>query len=60
MSSIAEQAQEIVKDNGMEDKITVIRGKVEDIKLPVDKVRYYCCYKYISYKLVFACESHGI
>ncbi|KAI0693848.1 protein arginine N-methyltransferase [Cerioporus squamosus] len=33
-SDIAEKAQQIVKDNELDNVITVIRGKVEDIKLP--------------------------
>ncbi|KAF7365651.1 Protein arginine N-methyltransferase 3 [Mycena venus] len=33
-SDIAEKAEKIVKANGLEDIITVIRGKVEDITLP--------------------------
>eukprot|EP01026_Neomeris_dumetosa_P025202 TRINITY_DN2076_c0_g1_i2.p1 TRINITY_DN2076_c0_g1~~TRINITY_DN2076_c0_g1_i2.p1 ORF type:complete len:345 (+),score=22.81 TRINITY_DN2076_c0_g1_i2:369-1403(+) len=37
-SSIAQQAQEIVKANNMADKVTIIQGKVEEITLPVDKV----------------------
>ena len=38
MSSIAEQAQEIVKKNGYEERVTIIRGKIEEIQLPVDAV----------------------
>eukprot|EP00002_Diphylleia_rotans_P028120 TRINITY_DN5671_c0_g1_i1.p1 TRINITY_DN5671_c0_g1~~TRINITY_DN5671_c0_g1_i1.p1 ORF type:complete len:339 (+),score=89.23 TRINITY_DN5671_c0_g1_i1:69-1085(+) len=37
-SGIIEQAQEIVRDNGYEGKVTLIRGKVEEVTLPVDKV----------------------
>ncbi|KAG2495744.1 hypothetical protein HYH03_006341 [Edaphochlamys debaryana] len=37
-STIAEQAQQIVKDNGYQDKVTIIRGKVEEVTLPVDQV----------------------
>lgn len=37
-SSIVEQAREIVKANGFEDKVTLIRGKVEEVELPVEKV----------------------
>lgn len=37
-SEIATYATKIVKENGMEDVITVIKGKVEEIELPVDKV----------------------
>ncbi|TFK48794.1 S-adenosyl-L-methionine-dependent methyltransferase [Heliocybe sulcata] len=35
-SEIALKARQIVKDNGYEDIITVIQGKVEDISLPDD------------------------
>ncbi|KAI5811609.1 arginine n-methyltransferase-like protein [Peziza echinospora] len=38
MSTIIEKAREIVKVNHMEDRITLIQGKMEDIELPVDKV----------------------
>lgn len=38
MSGIVEQAKNIVSANGLSDKITIIRGKVEEITLPVDKV----------------------
>ncbi|GAB4813615.1 hypothetical protein N2152v2_000661 [Parachlorella kessleri] len=38
MSAIAEQAKQIVKDNGYQDRVTIIRGKVEEVQLPVDKV----------------------
>ncbi|TMX00722.1 hypothetical protein EJD97_000255 [Solanum chilense] len=37
-SSMADMAQEIVKLNGFSDVITVIKGKVEEIDLPVRKV----------------------
>lgn len=37
-SAIVEQAREIVKLNGFEDRITLIRGKVEEIELPVEAV----------------------
>lgn len=37
-SSIIEQAMQIVKDNGFDSVITLIRGKVEDVVLPVPKV----------------------
>ncbi|KAG5595593.1 hypothetical protein H5410_036825 [Solanum commersonii] len=37
-SSMADMAQEIVKLNGFSDVITVIKGKVEEIDLPVPKV----------------------
>ncbi len=38
MSGIVEQAKTIVNTNGLGDKVTILRGKVEDIKLPVEKV----------------------
>jgi len=38
MSSIANQARDIVQLNGFSDTVTIIRGKVEDIELPVSKV----------------------
>ncbi|KAH0710107.1 hypothetical protein KY284_011534 [Solanum tuberosum] len=37
-SSMADMAQEIVKLNGFSDVITVIKGKVEEIDLPVPQV----------------------
>ena len=42
-SAIADRAQEIVQENGFSDKITIIQGKVEDVQLPVEKVRLYAC-----------------
>jgi len=40
MSSIVEHAKKIVQDNNLSDKVTIIRGKVEEVSLPegVDKV----------------------
>jgi len=38
MSDIIEQAKVIVKENGFENVITLIRGKVEEVELPVPKV----------------------
>jgi len=40
MSSIVDHAKQIVKDNGLADVVTIIRGKVEEISLPegVEKV----------------------
>jgi protein arginine N-methyltransferase 1 len=37
-SSIIDQARKIVERNGFADKITLIKGKVEEIDLPVDHV----------------------
>ena len=38
MSNIIDQAEKIVKLNGFADKITLIKGKMEEIELPVQKV----------------------
>ena len=38
MSTIIFKAREIVKANGMADKITLIQGKMEEINMPVPKV----------------------
>jgi protein arginine N-methyltransferase 1 len=37
-AEIAHFAREIIKRNGLEDKITVIKGKMEEIELPVKSV----------------------
>jgi ribosomal protein L11 methylase PrmA len=37
-SSIIEQARCIVESNGFKDKVTLIRGKMEEIELPVPQV----------------------
>ena len=37
-ADIADYAREIVKRNGLSDKITIIKSKVEEAVLPVDKV----------------------
>ena len=38
MSTIIFKARDIVKVNGMEDKITLIQGKMEEIEMPFPKV----------------------
>jgi len=40
MSSIVEHAKKIVEDNNLSQKVTIIRGKVEEVSLPegIDKV----------------------
>lgn len=40
MSNIIDQAKEIVKDNGLEGKVVLIKGKMEEIVLPngIEKV----------------------
>jgi hypothetical protein len=37
-SSIIDQAQQIINANGFSDKIVLIKGKVEEVDLPVDTV----------------------
>lgn len=37
-SAIIEEARKIVKANGLDDKITLVRGKVEEVELPIDNV----------------------
>ena len=37
-SGIIESARRIVRDNGMDDKITLIKGKIEEIDLPIKDV----------------------
>jgi protein arginine N-methyltransferase 1 len=37
-SEILVQARQIVKDNGLDHIVTLIKGKVEEVTLPVDKV----------------------
>merc|ERR1712087_601942 len=38
MSSIVDYAKKIVEDNNLSDVVTIIRGKMEEIELPVPKV----------------------
>ena len=38
MSNIIDQARVIIKDNGFEGKIHLVKGKMEEVTLPVDKV----------------------
>lgn len=38
MSSIVDYTKKIVADNNLSDIVTIIRGKVEEIELPVPKV----------------------
>ena len=37
-ADIADYANEIIKKNNLNDKITIIKSKVEEVKLPVEKV----------------------
>ena len=38
MSSVARHAAEVVRKNGFEEQISIVRGKVEEIELEVEKV----------------------
>jgi len=38
MSDIAYQAMDIIKENSLDDKITIIKGCIEDVDLPVQEV----------------------
>ena len=38
MSTIIDKAKEIVAANGMSNKITLLQGKMEEVKLPFPKV----------------------
>lgn len=38
MSNMIDKAKIIVKDNGFEDKIVLLKGKMEEVQLPVDTV----------------------
>ena len=38
MSTIIDKAREIVKVNGMENKITLLQGKMEEVELPFPQV----------------------
>ena len=38
MSDILYNAMDIVKENGLEDTITLLKGRMEDVTLPVEKV----------------------
>lgn len=37
-SGIVDLAQQVIRDNDLQDKITLIKGKVEEVELPVDQV----------------------
>ncbi|KAG7357320.1 50S ribosomal protein L11 methylase [Nitzschia inconspicua] len=61
-SSIADQARKIVELNGFSDKITVIKGKIEEIDLPVAEVDvivsewmgYFLLYESMLDSIIFA------
>ncbi|XP_071135707.1 protein arginine N-methyltransferase 3-like [Mytilus edulis] len=37
-SDIVYQAMDIVRENNLQDKITILKGRIEDVKLPVEEV----------------------
>ena len=37
-SDIIHQARDIIRENGLEDIITLVHGRIEDVELPVEKV----------------------
>ncbi|XP_021379904.1 protein arginine N-methyltransferase 3-like isoform X2 [Mizuhopecten yessoensis] len=37
-SDVVYQAMDIIRENSLEDRVTVIKGRIEDVDLPVDKV----------------------
>ena len=39
-SSVITVARRIVAENNLQDTITLIRGKIEEVTLPVEKVRF--------------------
>ena len=45
-SNIIDRARQIVKQNDLDDIITLIKGKVEEVSLPdnIQQVRTYLCY----------------
>jgi hypothetical protein len=47
-SSIADQAREIVSDNGFSSQVTIIQGKVEEVELPVQQVRRHAWHSFIT------------
>lgn len=42
-SSLADTAQQVVRDNQLQHKVTVIKGRVEDVQLPAAKVDVILC-----------------
>ncbi|KAJ5683773.1 Ribosomal protein arginine N-methyltransferase rmt3 [Penicillium maclennaniae] len=51
-SDIIDRAKEIVYDNGLGDVITLIRGKIEEVTLPVEKVDIIIS-EWMGYALLF-------
>ncbi|KAG5438917.1 hypothetical protein PCANB_002247 [Pneumocystis canis] len=66
MSDIIHQAEKIIKINGMSDKILLIKGRMEDITLPVEKVDiivsewmgYFLLYESMLEAVIFARDAY--
>eukprot|EP01080_Neovahlkampfia_damariscottae_P007766 gene7766-12236_t len=52
MSNMIHQSRQIIKDNKLDDVITLIKGKVEEVELPVEKVDIIIS-EWMGYFLVF-------
>lgn len=65
-SSIHTLARKVVRDNGLENKITIIHGKIEEIELPVAKVDiiisewmgYFLLYENMLESVLFARDKY--
>lgn len=66
MSNILNQTQKIIKDNGMEDKIVLLKGKMEQVQLPVEKVDiiisewmgYFLLYESMLFTVIYARDRY--
>jgi len=66
MSSIIDKAREIVEVNGMSSKITLLQGKMEEVKLPFNKVDiivsewmgYFLLYESMLETVLFARDNY--
>jgi protein arginine N-methyltransferase 1 len=59
MSNITDHTTQIVKDNKFEDVITVIKGKIEEIELPVEKVDIIIS-EWMGYCLFYECSLDSV
>jgi len=58
-SDIIVQAKQIVKDNGLDNVVTLIKGKVEEVELPVDKVDIIIS-EWMGYCLLYESMLHTV
>ncbi|KAJ6028255.1 hypothetical protein N7540_003831 [Penicillium herquei] len=58
-SNIIDRAKEIVFDNEFGDVITLVRGKIEEVTLPVDKVDIIIS-EWMGYALLFECMFDSV